>query len=82
MPRNQITIWMTTKHASNRQYQRKIPENSIRETVSNPDTQVQQRSGHHGGINWKFERQYGSRRLRVIAELCQETCYAITAFWT
>jgi len=33
------------------------------------------------GNVWKFEKQYGTRRLRVIAELHKETCYILTSFW-
>ena len=70
-----------TRHLSHRQHERQIANDLIRETVLNPDSQVQQRAGRHGGIVWKFERKFGTQRLRVIAELWKETCYIVTTFW-
>jgi hypothetical protein len=81
MPSKHITIWTDTRHGLHRRLERQISEKSIWETVLNPDSQQLQRRGGHGGNVWKFEKQYGTRRLRVIAELHKETCYILTSFW-
>jgi hypothetical protein len=81
MPSKHITQWIGTRHASRRLGQRHVSEEAIRAAILHPDSQRQQRTGEHDGIVWKFEKQYATRRLRVIAELQKETCYVITAFW-
>lgn len=81
MPSKHITQWIDTGHIWHRRAERRISDELIRETILNPDSERQQRQGEHGGIVWKFEKQWEAQRLRVIAELHKETCYTITAFW-
>jgi hypothetical protein len=62
--------------------QRNISPEQIKETVLHADRLQIQGKGIRRGVKWNFKKRHpGIGLLGVVAEIVNDTCYLVTAYW-
>jgi hypothetical protein len=57
-------------------------EQQVRDCLESPEhIDKSQDKGRAGGFIRKFRKSFNGRTLQIVAEVYQNTCYAITGYW-
>jgi hypothetical protein len=70
-----------TAHAQKRAAERDTTKIHFIDAISKPDEKRKQRRGDHGGIEYLFVKNIGSRELHISAEFFKKDCFFITGYW-
>lgn len=72
-----------TSHVSKRARERRFTVAQAMLTIDQPTRilKTPPRRGNHGGMIWLFFRAFGNRILVAVAELKNNECWIITAYW-
>lgn len=71
-----------TKHHVDRMAEREISTHQCIETTKSPNLRRQQMAkGTHGGVVYRFEKQFDEGILAVTVELYKGKAYFITGYW-
>ncbi len=69
-----------TAHAKQRQSERELSEQKIRDVVNYPDIKKQVKRGSEGGFIYKFTKTIEDKVLVVVAEVRKDTAWILTGY--
>lgn len=72
-----------TSHVAKRARERRFTVEQAILTIDHPGhiLKTPPRRGNHGGMIWLFSRAFGNRILIAVAEVKNNECWIITAYW-
>ncbi len=72
-----------TSHVAKRARERRFTVEQAMLTIDQPTRVLKTppRRGNHGGMIWLFFRAFGNRILVAVAEVKNNECWIITAYW-
>jgi hypothetical protein len=77
---DRIKKFHSSQHSINRQIEREISLEAVKNVVHYPDEIKKQYSGQHGGTVYKFLKTVDSKTMIVVAEVKKTECWLMSAY--
>lgn len=81
VPRELKLRFHNTHHVLIRQTEREFSLENVKSVVQMPHGKTQIGAGMHGGKRWKFKKTVEGRTLVAVAEIRNNDCWLLTAYY-